>query len=39
MSKITKTPSELREEIFQKLIRYHANRARKKKESKKEKVK
>lgn len=35
---MTKTPSELREEIFKKLIQYHAKKSRKKKEIKKEKV-
>ncbi len=33
---MSKTPSELREEIFKKLIQYHARKSRMKKEKKKE---
>lgn len=33
-----KTPTELREDIFKKLIQYHAKKSRIKKEKKKEKV-
>lgn len=34
MDKHPKTPDELRKEIFEKLIQYHANRARIKKQKK-----